>query len=270
MTAWSWRPQAPEAPRAAGPHGGEVRVAGGWVTLGCDDEPWAYDNERPAHQVKLDPFFIDRYPVTNRAYLAFIEDAGYAREELWTIDGWAHRCTEALTAPQYWLPEGTGWFRRRFGFIEPLPLDEPVQHVSWYEADAYARWAGKRLPTEAEWESAAMGAALEPANLARGPLRPAEAGALPDTAGACEAEQLFGDVWEWTSSRFHPWPGFIAFPYPEYSAVFFGNEHRVLRGGSWATDPVAMRRSFRNWDYPTRRQIFAGFRCARDVKGENR
>jgi gamma-glutamyl hercynylcysteine S-oxide synthase len=258
----------------------EVYVEGGRVTLGVDAarEPWAYDNERSAHEVDLAPFWVDAAPVTNAAYLEFVEDGGYADPRLWAQAGWAHREQAGLEHPLGWRREGDGsWSRTRFGNIDALPPEEPVQHVSWYEADAFARWAGRRLPTEAEWEAASAGggqrrypwgdepATRERANLAPGAFRPAPVGGYPAGAAPCGAEHLVGDVWEWTASSFERYPGFEAFPYAEYSEVFFGDEFKVLRGGSWATHPVAIRTTFRNWDYPIRRQIFAGFRCARDA-----
>jgi iron(II)-dependent oxidoreductase len=259
--------------------GGEVLVPGGPVTLGSD-EPWAYDNERPAHRVSLPGFLIDRTPVTNLAFAAFVDDGGYRNRALWTEAGWRH-CTETgLAHPEFWRRVDGGWERRRYGLWEPLPPDEPVVHVCWYEADAYARWAGKRLPTEAEWEKAARWTkdgssrrwpwgeeppGAETANLWPVAGHPLPVGSFPRGASACGALGLIGDVWEWTASDFQPYPGFEAFPYPEYSAVFFGPDFKVLRGGSWAVAPVAIRSTFRNWDWPVRRQIFAGFRCARDA-----
>jgi gamma-glutamyl hercynylcysteine S-oxide synthase len=176
---------------------GDVLVPGGPFTLGSD-EPWAYDNERPAHVLDLPPFRIDRALVTNAEYARFAPPPGRGRD------------------------------------------NEPVQHVSFHEAEAYARWAGKRLSTEAEWEKAVK------------------------TAGG-ELEHARGAVWQWTSSFFQGYPGFRAFPYAEYSEVFFGDEYRVLRGGSWVTDPLVARPTFRNWDLPQRRQIFSGIRCAADA-----
>jgi gamma-glutamyl hercynylcysteine S-oxide synthase len=246
----------------------EVVVAGGPFVMGTDDEAWAYDNERPAHLVDVPTFWIDTFPVTNGQYLSFIDDGGYDQPSLWTADGWAWRCEGRLEHPEFWRREGPGsWSRVRFGWVEDVLLAEPVQHVCWYEADAYARWAGKRLPTEAEWEKAARGAGGGPAgaNLGGRSFGPAPVGAYPDGASWCGAQQLIGDVWEWTSSDFAGYPGFSSFPYREYSEVFFGADYKVMRGGSWATDPSAVRVTFRNWDYPIRRQIFAGFRCARDA-----
>ena len=266
---------APPAPAA-----GEVLVPGGEFILGSD-APWSYDNERPAHRVTLPDFLVDRSPVTNGAFAAFVEDGGYRRSALWSEAGWRHRLEAGLEHPAYWRAAGAGWERRRFGLWEPLSTAEPVVHVSFYEAEAYARWVGRRLPSEAEWEKAARWSpdaepprtwpwGEEPPGPARANLwpvasHPLPAGSFPAGVSAAGALGLIGDVWEWTASDFAPYPGFRAFPYPEYSQAFFGTGQKVLRGGSWAVAPVAMRSSFRNWDFPTRRQIFAGFRCARDA-----
>ncbi|MEV0402673.1 ergothioneine biosynthesis protein EgtB [Actinoallomurus sp. NPDC050550] len=258
--------------------GREVLVEAGPFVMGTSDDPWAYDNERGAHTVDLPAFFIDVTPVSNAAYLAFMENGGYDDPRWWHPDGWDWRMRSEKRAPAFWRREGGQWVRRRFGRTEPVPPEEPVQHVCWYEADAYARWAGKRLPTEAEWEKAASwdpaadrkrrlpwGDEGEHANLGQRMMRPAPVGSYPEGASAYGVRQLLGDVWEWTSSDFRGYPGFRVFPYKEYSEVFFGTDYKVLRGGSWATHPMACRTTFRNWDYPIRRQIFAGFRCARDV-----
>jgi iron(II)-dependent oxidoreductase len=194
----------PQGPPEVGASG-EVTVPGGPFTLGSTD-PWAYDNERPAHLVELPPFRIDRALVTNAEYAAFLDDGA--------------------AAPPGWDPAA--------------PARAPVQHLSFHEAEAYARWAGKRLPTEPEWEKVAK--------------------TVPG-----ELEHMSGAVWQWTSSFFDGYPDFSAFPYAEYSEVFYGDGYRVLRGGSWCTDPLVARPTFRNWDLPQRRQIFSGFRCARDA-----
>ena len=270
-----------QLPPGRTPARAEVLVPGGECTLGTSTDPWAYDNERPAHRALLPSFWLDVLPVSNAAHIAFIEAGGYADERLWSPPGWDWRCKEALVAPQFWRRDGGTWVRTRFGRDEPVPLDEPVQHVCWYEAEAHARWAGKRLPTEAEWEKACSwdptarrarrypwgddDPTPERANVSHRASRPAPVGAYPAGASACGAEQMVGDVWEWTSSDFAGYPGFRSFPYREYSEVFFGTEYKVLRGGSWATHPRAIRATFRNWDYPIRRQIFAGFRLARDA-----
>jgi iron(II)-dependent oxidoreductase len=259
----------------------EVLVKGGVFQMGTDIEPWAYDNERRAHMVDLPSFWIDTAPVSNADYIGFIESGGYDEGRWWSQNGWAWRHEEGLEHPQFWIARGGRWYRSRFGRIEPLALDEPVQHVCFYEAEAYAKWAGKRLPTEAEWEKAASWdpvasskrrypwgderPAPEHANLEQRHFRPAPIGAYPAGVSPYGCHQLVGDVWEWTSSDFTAYPGYSWFPYKEYSDVFFDKGYKVLRGGSWATHPTAIRTTFRNWDFPIRRQIFCGFRCARDA-----
>ena len=273
-------------PRAIDPAGlpREVMIPGGPFLMGTSDDPWALDNERPQHLVDVPSFWLDTAPVTNGAYEAFIADGGYRDPRWWAAEGWNHKQQADLSAPLFWERDGGGgWLRRRFGHTEPIPPDEPVLHVCWYEADAYARWAGRRLPTEAEWEKAARhdpatgrsrrypwGEAdpgPQQANLGQRHLQPAPVGSYPAGASPLGVHQLIGDVWEWTASDFGPYPGFAAFPYKEYSEVFFGPEYKVLRGGSFGVDPVVCRGTFRNWDYPIRRQIFSGFRTARDAEG---
>jgi iron(II)-dependent oxidoreductase len=276
-----YRPPVAATPAAVAAVSGETYVPGGAFTMGTDLDPWAFDNEFPAHTVFVPAFFIDVAPVTNRAYAEFVDAGGYDDRRLWTERGWAWRTQSDARHPQFWRREGGGsWSRTRFGWREALPPDEPVQHVCWYEADAYARWAGKRLPTEAEWEKAASwtagGAKLrypwgndEPdarrANLQQEHYGPAPIGTYPEGASPWGCVQMIGDVWEWTSSNFDAYPGFRPFPYAEYSQVFFGPKFKVLRGGSWATHRTLARATLRSWDFPIRRQIFAGFRCARDA-----
>jgi iron(II)-dependent oxidoreductase len=246
--------------------GGEILLRGGEFMMGTDLELWAYDNERPAHPVTVAPFWIDAAAVTNGAYIEFIGAGGYDDPRWWSDAGWKWRQQENLAAPEFWLQDGNGeWSVLRWGQRAPVVRDEPVQHVCWYEAEAYAAWAGRRLPTEAEWEFAAAGADRDCANLGQRTGGPAPAGAFADGVSRWGAHQMLGDVWEWTASDFTPYPGFASFPYREYSEVFFGKDYKVLRGGSWATHPLAVRTTFRNWDYPIRRQIFAGFRTARDA-----
>ncbi|MGW6024154.1 ergothioneine biosynthesis protein EgtB [Streptomyces sp. NPDC055099] len=270
-------------PAPAPPFGGpaEVLVPGGPFTMGTSTEPWALDNERPAHHRLVPPFFIDTTPVTNADFQRFIADGGYEEQRWWAPAGWDMVRGNGLSAPLFWRREGGQWLRRHFGTVETVPPDEPVLHVSWYEADAYARWAGRRLPTEEEWEKAARhdpatdrsmrypwgdaDPTPERANLGQRHLRPAPAGSYPAGESPLGVRQLIGDVWEWTSSDFLPYPGFSAFPYREYSDVFFGGDYKVLRGGAFSVDEVACRGTFRNWDHPVRRQIFSGFRTARDA-----
>ena len=221
-----------------------VLVEAGSHEIGAPGVGYAYDNERPRHRVELEPFWIDRNPVTNADYITFLEET---RSE----------------PPLYWERDGEGgWVRKAMGRTQEVDPRLPVVHVSWDEAGAFASWAGKRLPSEPEWEAAAEGASRERANLDQLSFGPAPAGAYADAASSSGAVQMLGDVWEWTSSSFTAYPGFEAFPYPEYSEVFFGDEHKVLRGGAWATRRDVIRTSFRNWDLPMRRQIFSGIRCA--------
>jgi iron(II)-dependent oxidoreductase len=258
-----------------------VSIPSGEFVMGTDDKTRTLDNEMSAHVVELPDFFIDTTPVTNAAFAEFIEDGGYERQELWDPAGWQYIKEERISAPKHWYQPGPhSWWTQRFGFDEPLNPAAPVVHVSWYEAEAYARWAGKRLPTEAEWEKAASWnpytgtKRLYPwgddkptpayANLDQLAFRTAEVGAYPAGASAYGALGMIGDVWEWTATDLYAYPGFEAFPYKEYSKVFFGPEYKVLRGGSWATRPCAVRNTFRNWDYPIRRQLFVGFRCVYD------
>jgi iron(II)-dependent oxidoreductase len=260
--------------------GSMVRFAGGEAFVGTHDRTEAYDNERPQHIVRLRPFLIDVAPVSNGEFLTFIDAGGYVKRELWSDAGWSWLQEAGVDAPKYWYREDGELHTRSMDRSGPVDPRRPVCHVSFHEADAYARWAGKRLPNEFEWEIAASW------DEARGARRDYPWGDEPSTHRLANVDQLsfetapigayarnvsplgcygmIGDVWEWTSSDFAGYPGFAAFPYPEYSEVFFGSEYKVLRGGSWATRPGAIRNSFRNWDYPIRRQIFSGFRCASD------
>ncbi|GAA2526775.1 ergothioneine biosynthesis protein EgtB [Winogradskya humida] len=273
--------EAPAPPQATSKITGEVLVPAGSFTMGTDTEPWALDNERPAHAVHVDAFYIDAAPTTNGEYADFIAAGGYDEPSWWSERGWAHRQEAGLTAPQHWQRDGDGWAYTRFGRTQRIIDDEPVVHVCFFEAQAYATWAGKRLPTEPEWEKAAR---FDPAtgrsrrypwgdeppetrhaNLGQRHLAPAPAGAYPEGASPLGVHQLIGDVWEWVDSDFYGYPGFSMFPYEEYSQVFFGGDYKILRGGSFGTDAAAVRGTFRNWDHPIRRQIFSGFRCARDA-----
>lgn len=276
---------APLPPGRAGLAGTSVEVPAGPFVLGVDavTEPFSLDNERPAHTVDVPAFRIGRVPVTNGEWRQFVDDGGYDQPRWWSDAGWAHRQQAGLTAPLFW--NAAAATRTRFGHVEDIPADEPVQHVGYFEAEAYAAWAGARLPTEIEWEKACAwdpvagarrrypwGAAeptSERVNLGGTALRPAPVGAYPGGASAYGAEQMLGDVWEWTTSTLRPWPGFTPMVYEQYSAPFFdgvtSGDYRVLRGGSWAVAAGILRPSFRNWDHPIRRQIFSGVRLAWDV-----
>ncbi len=260
------------------PQRGMARFDGGRVPVGTNDRRAAYDNERPSHERDVAPFAIDVFPVSNGDFLAFMRSGGYTRRSLWSDEGWRWREESGAAAPKYWLRDGDEWRVRVMDRIDAVDPARAVCHVCYHEAEAFARFAGKRLPTEIEWEVAAgwnpatrtmqafpwgdEPATCERANVDQLSFDVAPAGAYADNWSPLGCYGMIGDVWEWTSSDFTPYPGYATFPYREYSEVFFGNEYKVLRGGSWATRPGAIRNSFRNWDYPIRRQIFSGFRCA--------
>jgi iron(II)-dependent oxidoreductase len=275
--------------RAAGggPLPGDAEIPGGTFLLGATaDLPFVFDNEKWAHLIEVRPFRIARAPVTNADFAAFVDDKGYQRRELWSEAGWQWREKEAAEHPVYWR-RGMGgrWHRLSYGKLVPLEDHHPVIHVSWDEADAYCRWAGRRLPTEAEWEVAAS---AKPTPDGRGitgekrrfpwgdePPSPDRAnldsrvggaidvGALPVGDSAFGCRQMIGNVWEWTDTDFGPYPGFVVDPYKEYSEPWFGT-HKVLRGGCWATRSRLIRNTWRNFYTPDRRDVLAGFRtCAR-------
>jgi iron(II)-dependent oxidoreductase len=256
-----------------------VEVPGGPCTIGAGAEGFAYDNERPRHRTDVRDYLIGRTPITNATYLTFVEGGGYERREWWSDEGWSWKEDYDITRPQSWTADlRSEW---RLSTFEPLHPNRPVVHVSWFEADAFARAHGARLPTEAEWEKAAtwdqerQTALTHPwgdeppvpghhANLDQLGQGPAVAGSLPAGASPYGCLGMIGDVWEWTATEFDRYPGFQPFPYREYSQVFFAGGYRVLRGGSWATRPRVGTATFRNWDLPERRQIFSGLRIARD------
>ncbi|MBI4204545.1 MAG: ergothioneine biosynthesis protein EgtB [Betaproteobacteria bacterium] len=274
-------PIAPALPDAgAGAWEGDVEVTGGKMMLGATaDAGFVFDNEKWAHEVEVTPFCIARAPVTNAEFTAFVEDGGYRREELWSTQGWTWRSECRAESPVYWRREAGKWFRRRYDNWEPLPPHAPAIHVNWFEAEAYCRWAGRRLPTEAEWEFAAAtvpassgqkrrypwgDAAPSPAlaNLfgVTGDCADVAAFSQGDSAWGCR--QMFGNVWEWTGDWFCPYPGFVRDPYKEYSEPWFG-DHKVLRGGCFATRASLLRNTWRNFYTPDRRDVLAGFRtCA--------
>jgi gamma-glutamyl hercynylcysteine S-oxide synthase len=269
LPAGGYVPEQRSAPAPAVSEPGRATVHSGSFTMGST-AGFAYDCERPAHERHLAAFEIATLPVTNGEHMAFIADGGYRRREFWCAEGWEWVKLANVNAPLYWEADAPGaWTVREFERTDAVDPRQILCHVSWFEANAHARWAGARLPTEAEWERAAAGADPSmPANLGQRTFAPGLAGA---ESGAADSgcRHMLGDVWEWTSTQFAAYPGFRAFPYPEYAEVYFNRGYRVLRGGSWATQSVAARTSFRNWDLPQRRQIFAGLRLAWTIE-ENR
>jgi iron(II)-dependent oxidoreductase len=257
-----------------------VEVAAGECEIGAPTYGFAYDNERPRHRTDVRGYLIGQTPITNATYLTFVEGGGYERREWWSDEGWHWKEQYDITRPLAWTAGlDAEW---RLGRLEELDPHRPVVHVSWFEADAFARAHGARLPTEIEWEKAATwnqerreahrypwgsqgptpGVHGNVDHLGRGTAR---AGAYRDGVSPAGCLGMIGDTWEWTSSTFDGYDGFVAYPYKEYSEVFFGTDYRVLRGGSWATRARVITPTFRNWDYPQRRQIFSGFRIARDI-----
>ena len=233
---------------------------GGICLLGHEGQGFGFDNEFPRHRVYVEPFALADRPVTCGEWLAFLEDGGYRRPELWLSDGWATVRTEGWECPLYWSRADGAW--REFTLGGPIPLNpaQPVCHLSYYEADAFARWAGNRLPTEAEWEVAAAGRPAGGNLLDRSVLHPS-----PVAVSAADASP-FGDVWQWTSSAYSPYPGFEipAGAVGEYNGKFMVNQY-VLRGGSCVTPPDHIRTSYRNFFPASARWVFAGLRLARDA-----
>lgn len=259
---------------------GDVAIAGGRFALGAvDDGAFVFDNEKWAHGVEVRPFRMARAPVSNAQFAEFVDAGGYQDRRWWSRDGWAWRSGEGALAPLYWHRDGGSWLRRRFDVVEPVPPDQPALHVNWHEAAAWCRWAGRRLPSEAEWEFAAATVPDQPGIKRRYPwgnAAPTTATAnLHGTAGGCVdvaacaagdsawgIRQMIGNVWEWTADWFQPYPGFVRDPYAEYSEPWFGS-HKVLRGGCHATRAGLIRNTWRNFYTPDRRDVFAGFRtCA--------
>ena len=269
----------------------DIHLPGGIFSLGSSpDAPFVFDNEQWAHEVTVKPYSMARTAVTNREFAAFVDDSGYRRPELWTTPGWHWRERAAAEHPVYWQPASGGrWLGRNFDQWVQLEENLPILHVNWHEADAYSRWAGRRLPTEAEWEFAASSDSVSdtqesPAGKRRFPWGdnpPApdranldwramgclnvDALSAGDSVFGCR--QMIGNVWEWTASDFGPYPGFAPGPYKEYSAPWFG-DHKVLRGGCWATRSGLISNVYRNFYKPDRRDVWAGFRTCSLSQGQ--
>ncbi len=253
-----------------------VDIPAGTCTMGRTQGPGVYDNESPPCAVEVEPFAMARYPVTCGEYLAFIEDGGYTKPAFWSPRGQAW-LEEGHQAPLYWFRRDGQWWRRDLRGESTIleAYDEILCHVTYWEAEAYAKWRDARLPTEAEWEHAARfggrwnpwgdaPATPEMANVDQTAWGPSRIGAYPEGRSALGVEHMIGDVWEWCSSGFEPYPGFEAYPYDAYSKVFFGGDYKMLRGGAWSARAGCAHATFRNWDHPYRRQIFSGIRLAKD------
>lgn len=266
-----------DADDATGDLPGDVEIVppAGFELGARRDEPFVFDNEKWAHPVPLEPFAIARAPVTQAEFARFVEDDGYRRHDLWSEAGWTWRQEAAADGPVYWRHQTGRWQRRNFDRWVPLEPHRPMLHVNWHEAQAYCRWAGRRLPTEVEWEAAATladgdkrrfpwGAEPDPAraNLDASHLSCVDVAALSAGDSAAGCRQMMGNVWEWTASTFEPYPGFTPDPYAEYSEPWFGTR-KVLRGGAWPTRLRMLRATWRNYYTPDRRDVWAGFRTCR-------
>ena len=274
------------APDAAGPWPGDVSIPGGRFILGASrDADFVFDNEKWAHEHMAAPFAIARAPVTNSEFARFVDTGGYADRAFWSDEGWHWLQQSGVTMPAYWEGRPGAWCLRRFGEVIELPPHQPVQHVNWHEANAYCAFAGRRLPTELEWEIAATGELSPdgrwlstvkrlhtwathgapptepvPCNLDGIAGGPVDVAAHPGGDSAFGCRQMMGNVWEWTASTFAPYPGFSADAYKEYSQPWFDGTRKVLRGGCWATRSRLVTPIYRNFFPPDRRDIFAGFR----------
>jgi iron(II)-dependent oxidoreductase len=276
----------PEA-LGGGPCPGDVTVPGGTFRLGATpDLPFLFDNEKWAHPVQVAPFCIARAPVTNAEFAAFVDAGGYERRQWWSYPGWVWKTKARVQHPLHWQRRGSDWLQQHFDMFVPLQPHAPVAQVTWYEAEAYCQWAGRRLPTEAEWEMAAsaeptpdgnsIGARKrrypwgdepptpEQANLDTRFLGCVDVGAFAAGDSAFGCRQMAGNIWEWTADAFYPFPGYVVdYPYREYSAPWFGYR-KVLKGGAWATRARLAYNTYRNFFPPARHDVFAGFRtCAR-------
>ncbi len=280
----SCRTSAGAMEHEAGPLRGDAEIPGGVFLLGAlPGESFVFDNEKWSHPVEVHPFAMARAAVTQGEFQEFVEANGYRRQEFWSQAGWSWLKNAHVDAPLYWCREASGrWLRREFDRWLPLEPHHPVLHVNWWEAEAFCNWAGRRLPTEAEWEVAASaeptgnvlaetkrrfpwGASLPnspQANLGGGSGGTADVAAFAAGDSAFGCRQMIGNVWEWVADDFGPYPGFEIDPYREYSQPWFAT-HKVLRGGAWTTQPRLLRNTWRNFYTPDRRDVWAGFRTCR-------